>query len=55
MPLPADPIIAHVGKKLAETLRSLSGLRPGIRPGKILTVAVAWLLMGVLLVPSTNT
>ncbi|KAL7956710.1 catalase-like domain-containing protein [Trichoderma compactum] len=33
MPLPEDPTIAHVGKKLAETLRSLSGPRPGIRPG----------------------
>ncbi|KAL7785314.1 catalase-like domain-containing protein [Trichoderma afarasin] len=33
MPLPKDPTVADVGKKLAETLRSLSGPRPGIRPG----------------------
>ncbi|EHK20133.1 uncharacterized protein TRIVIDRAFT_224303 [Trichoderma virens Gv29-8] len=33
MPLPADPAVAGVGKKLAETLRSLFGPRPGIRPG----------------------
>ncbi|KAL6835425.1 catalase-like domain-containing protein [Trichoderma camerunense] len=33
MPLPTDPTVADVGKKLAETLRSLSGPRPGIRPG----------------------
>ncbi|KAK0758839.1 hypothetical protein N5P37_008323 [Trichoderma harzianum] len=33
MPLPEDLTVADVGKKLAETLRSLSGPRPGIRPG----------------------
>lgn len=55
MPLPEDPAVADVGKKLAETLRSLSGPRPGIRPGEILTVADAWLLMEGLLAPYTNT
>ncbi|KAL7941824.1 catalase-like domain-containing protein [Trichoderma barbatum] len=33
MPLPSDPAVADVSKKLAATLRSLSGPRPGIRPG----------------------
>lgn len=55
MPLPEDPTVADVGKKLAETLRSLSGPRPGTRPGKILTVADAWLPMEGLSAPYTNT
>ncbi|KAH8799746.1 catalase-like domain-containing protein [Xylogone sp. PMI_703] len=33
IPLPADPEVAETGKKLAQTLRSLSGPRPGFRPG----------------------
>ncbi|OPB37636.1 hypothetical protein A0O28_0045480 [Trichoderma guizhouense] len=32
MPLPDDPKVADVGKKLVGTLRWLSGPRPGIRP-----------------------